>query len=96
MSKKFTVWANDGVFGPYEADDERYAALKRAIDAEYDARMLYEMRTQTMLALEPYLTRYHFRRECMLIRSQVWYDGLHLTASKLLGGTAETDMSWAA
>ncbi len=78
------------------ARDERYAALKRANDARHDENARYEMQTQTMLALEPYLTRYHFRRDCRLHRSPVWYDGLKLTASKLMGGTAETDMSWAA
>jgi len=37
MSKKFTVWANDIVFGSYEADNEQGARDACARDAGYES-----------------------------------------------------------
>jgi len=56
MSKKFTVWANDGVFGPYEADDEQGARDACARDAGYDseAQMVETLEQQSELRAKDY------------------------------------------
>ena len=42
MTKKFTVWANSGVFGPYEAEDEQGARDACAQDAGYESEAQME------------------------------------------------------
>ena len=56
MSKKFTVWANDVVFGEYEADDEQGALDACARDAGYEseAQMVETLEQSSELLAKDY------------------------------------------